>query len=133
MMAARKTAQERHMANQAREAKVTDDDNPAGNRPEQVPESLQTLAGYIERSLDGAMSVVMMRHTTDVCTVYLGDPEGASEELKQIGAISTSVANDMLASTSSGANSMEIGGQAYRFTRSFTEIAGSAAVVFSTA
>ena len=132
-MAARKKARNGHTANQGREAKVTDDDNLAGNRLEQVPESLQTLAGYLERSLDRATSVVMMRHTADVCTVYLGNPEGPIEELKQIGAISTSVANEMLASTSSGANSMDIAGQAYRFTRSFTQIDGSAAVVFSPA
>ncbi|MBC8752781.1 hypothetical protein [Paraburkholderia podalyriae] len=111
---------------------MTDDDNLAGDRPEQVPESLQTLAGYLERSLDGASSVVMMRHTTDVCTVYLGDPDGPREDLKQIGAISTALANRMLESTSSGVNAMQIGGQAYRFARSFTEVAGMAAVVFST-
>lgn len=85
-----------------------------------------------ERSLDGASSVVMMRHTNELCTVYLGNPEGPREELKQIGAISTALANEMLESTSSGVNLMQIDGQTYRFARSFTEVGGVAAVVFST-
>jgi hypothetical protein len=38
----------------------------------------------------------------------------------------------MLESTSSGANQMQIGGQAYRFVRSFTQVGDMAAVVFST-
>ncbi|CAB3709555.1 hypothetical protein LMG27174_04152 [Paraburkholderia rhynchosiae] len=111
---------------------MTDDHNLAGDRAEQVPESLQTLAAYLERSLDAATSVVMMRHTTEVCTVYLGDPEGSREDLKQIGAISASLANGVLESTSSGVNLMQIRGQAYRFARSFTQVDGMAAVVFST-
>jgi hypothetical protein len=120
------------MVNRAREAKVKDDDDLVGNRVEPVPEPLQTLAGYLERSLDEVTSVVLMRHTTDVCTVYVGDPEGRREDLKQIGAISTALANGMLESTSSGINVMQIGGQAYRFARSFTQLDGMAAVVFST-
>lgn len=49
-----------------------------------VPESLRALATYLERSLDKATSIVMMRHTTDGCTVYMGDPEGSLEDLKQM-------------------------------------------------
>nr|WP_244145968.1 hypothetical protein [Paraburkholderia caledonica] len=131
-MATKEKAQDGHMANRAREAKVTNDDNLLGEQSAQVPEALQTLAGYLERSLDGASSVVMMRHTTELCTVYLGDPEGPREELRQIGAISTALANEMLESTSSGVNLMQIDGQTYRFARSFTEVGGVAAVVFST-
>jgi hypothetical protein len=106
-------------------------DNGSADSSRRVPESLRTLAEYLERALDGATSIVMMRHTDDACTVYLGDPAGLPEDLKQIGTIATSLANDMLESTSSGANQMRIGGQVYRFVRSFTQVGDTAAVVFS--
>ena len=96
-----------------------------------VPKSLQALAEYLERALDSATSVVLMRLAPEVCTVYLGDPSGPREELRQVGAIPTSLADDMLESTASGANHMQIAGQPYRFVRSFTQIADMAAVVFS--
>jgi hypothetical protein len=99
--------------------------------PEHVPEPLLTLAKYLERSLDKATSIVMTRHTASACTVYLGDPSGPLEDLKQIDTIATLLANDILESTSSGANRMHIGGQLYRFVRSFTRVGDAAAVVFS--
>jgi hypothetical protein len=113
---------------------ITDDGSRAS-----VPQALQTLAEYLERALDKATSVVMMRHAPGVCTVYLGDPSGPREELRQVGAIAASLADDMpasladdmLESTASGANHKQIGGQPYRFVRSFTQIDGMAAVVFS--
>ena len=111
---------------------MADDNGLANVHPEQAPESLQTLAEYLERSLDKAASVVMMRHTADVCTVYLGDPAGPREDLRQIGTIAIPLANDMLELTSSGANQMPIGIQVYRFVRSFTQVGNTAAVVFST-
>ena len=120
------------MAHGPKEVKVADDKRLANGQPEQAPESLQTLAEYLERSLDKATSIVMMRHTPGVCTVYLGDPAGPREDLRQIGAIAISLANGMLESTSSGANQMPIGSQVYRFVRSFTQVGDSAAVVFST-
>jgi hypothetical protein len=120
------------MAHRPKEVKVTDDNGLANGHPEQAPESLQTLAEYLEQSLDKAASIVMIRHTAGVCTVYLGDPAGSREGLRQIGAIAISLANDMLESTSSGANQLPIGSQIYRFVRSFTQVGESAAVVFST-
>ena len=108
------------------------DNNEPADKANPVPESLQALAGYLERALDGATSVVMMRHTADVCTVYLGDPAGLREDLKQIGTIAISCANDMLELTSSGANQMLIGDQVYRFVRSFTQVDDIPAVVYST-
>ena len=110
---------------------MMDEHNAKTVQPEQEPETLLTLAGYLERSLDKATSVLMMRHTSDVCTVYLGDPEGLREDLKQIGAISTALANGILETTSSGQNLVQIGGQTYRFARSFTQVDGVAAVVFA--
>jgi hypothetical protein len=75
------------MAHRPKEVKVTDDNGFADGHPELVPESLQTLAEYLERSLDKATSIVMMRHTAGACTVYLGDPAGLREDMKQIGTI----------------------------------------------
>jgi hypothetical protein len=110
---------------------VANDNGLADGHPEQVPESLRTLAEYLERALDSATSIVMMRPTDGVCIVYLGDPAGLYEDLKRIGTIASSLANEMLESTSSGANQMHVGGQAYRFVRSFTRVGDMAAVVFS--
>ena len=131
MMAVGK-AQDGHMPHRAKEVKVTNDNGLANSHPEQVSESLQTLAEYLERALDTATSIVMMRHTAGVCTVYLGDPTALREDLTQISAIPVSVANDMLDRTLSGGNQMHIGGQIYRFVRSFTQVGDAAAVVFST-
>lgn len=71
---ARKTTQDGHMAHRPKEVKVADDNGLANGQPEQASESLQALAEYLERSLDKATSIVMMRHTADICTVYLGTP-----------------------------------------------------------
>ncbi|MFL9858836.1 hypothetical protein PQR72_24410 [Paraburkholderia madseniana] len=111
---------------------MTNDNGSADGHPEQVPESLRTLAEYLERALDSATSIVMMRPADGVCIVYLGDPAGLREDLKQIGTIANSLANDMLESTFSGANQLQISGQIYRFARSFTQVDDMAAVVFST-
>jgi hypothetical protein len=119
-----------HKALRAKEVKVTNDNGLADNS-KRIPESLRTLAEYLERALDGATRVVMMRHTADACSVYLGDPAGLPEDLKQIGTIATSHANEMLELTSSGANQMFIGEQVYRFVRSFAQVDDTAAVVYS--
>lgn len=103
-----------------------------GGLRQSAPESLRLLAQFLERGLDKATSVVMMRHAPGVCTVYLGDPSGPREELRQIGSVATELANDMLVLTSSGMNIVQIDEQPYRFVRSFTQIDAVAAVVFST-
>ena len=100
--------------------------------PEHVPESLRTLAVYLERSLDKGGSIVMIRHTNDTCTVYLGDPENGQEDLRQLGTLTIPVANAILESTASGANTVQVGDQVYRFVRSFTQVGDMAAVVFAT-
>jgi hypothetical protein len=121
-------AESGHIPCQPKEVSVTKD---TGLATDDVPESLRILAEYLERALDGATSIVMMRHSDGACTVYLGDPAGLREDLKQIGTIATSLANDMLESTSSGPNQVRVGSQAYRFVRSFTQVGDTAAVVFS--
>jgi hypothetical protein len=94
------------------------DNNELAAGPEYVQESLRALTAYLERSLDKATSVVLMRHATDARTVYLGDPEASLEDLKQIGTITIPAANGILESTSSGANTMQVDGQVFRFVRS---------------
>lgn len=120
------------MAHLAKEVKVTNGNDVSDGPHDQIPEELRILAGYLERALDSATSIVMMRPTDSVCTGYLGDPTGPREDLMQIGTIATRVANDILESTSSGANTVQVDGQVYRFVRSFTQVADMAAVVFST-
>jgi hypothetical protein len=98
---------------------------------EAVPEPLAELAKYLERALDRAASVIMIRQSPGGCALYLGDPSAARDELRQVGMIPVALADRMLESTHSGLNTMQIGEQLYRFVRSFTQIEGDAAVVFS--
>ncbi|HZZ11309.1 MAG TPA: hypothetical protein VFE79_11520 [Paraburkholderia sp.] len=105
-------------------------DNASCNEP--PAEALQALAEYLELSLDTGASLVIMRHTSDVATLYLGDPTGPREALKRRGTIAASLANQMLAATEPGKNLIEIDGRTYRFFRSFTHIDDAAAIVFST-
>jgi hypothetical protein len=98
---------------------------------EQTSESLLTLAGYLELSLDAGACVVMLRRGADVCPVYIGDPAGTPDELTRRGSISISLANEILETTHAGVNRITIGEQAYQFFRSFTQIEDSGAVVFA--
>ncbi|AME22797.1 hypothetical protein AXG89_02110 [Burkholderia sp. PAMC 26561] len=94
------------------------------------PESLEILAKYLEQSLDNAETILMVRYEDSVCTVYLGDPSGPRDELRKIATIAVSLANEMLELTRSGENQLSIGGQNYRFVRSFATVGVSAAIVF---
>ncbi|WP_341317648.1 hypothetical protein WN982_41040 [Paraburkholderia sp. IMGN_8] len=99
----------------------------------QTPESLLTLVKYLEISLDEGKCVVMMRHSPDVCAVYIGDPADEDNELTGHGTITTSVADEILGLTQAGINGITAGDQTYRFVRSFTHIANVGAVVFAPA
>lgn len=108
----------------------------AGNETTDIGDSqsiqaLQALAGVLERALDEATSVVLIRHVPEVCTVYLGDPSGPREQLRRVGKVSREIADEMLKLTSSGPNRVQIGDQLYRFVRTFTQVEGTAAVVLS--
>ncbi|MGF6754395.1 hypothetical protein [Paraburkholderia sp. GAS334] len=96
-----------------------------------ISESLLTLAEYLELSLDAGACVVMLRHSTDVCAVYVGDPAGTQDDLTRRGTISAGMADEILTITNAGANRIAIGEQTYQFVRSFTQIEDSGAVVFS--
>jgi hypothetical protein len=99
----------------------------------QTPESLLTLVEYLELSLDQGKCVVMMRHGTDVCSVYFGDPAGEEADLTVHGTIAAAVADEILEFTQAGTNQITVGDQTYRFFRSFTHIADVGAVIFAPA
>jgi hypothetical protein len=105
--------------------KLSDDDS------RQSKGAMQALAESLERALDQATNVILMRHSPDVCTVYLGDPSGPREELRKVATISRKLADEILVLTSSGPNRFQIEGQLYRFTRTFTQVDEAAAIVFS--
>jgi hypothetical protein len=94
-------------------------------------EALQVLAEYLELSLDAGASLIVMRHTNDIATLYVGDATGPREELQRRGTIAASLANEILNVTEAGVNLIEIEGKTYRFFRSFTHIDEVAVVVFS--
>ncbi|NYH16036.1 hypothetical protein [Paraburkholderia bryophila] len=98
-----------------------------------TPESLRTLAGYLELALDEGESVVLMRIGTHVRSVYIGDPSGALEQLTGHGVVAATQADDMLALTRLGLNRITADDQQYRFIRSVRYIADRQAVVFTPA
>ena len=97
----------------------------------QTPESLRALAEYLELSLDAGACVVMLRQSSDVCAVYVGDPAGIQDDLTGHGTISAALADEILEITHAGANRTTVGEQTYQFMRSFTHIGGNGAVVFA--
>jgi hypothetical protein len=99
----------------------------------QPPESLRALAEYLELSLDKGKCLVMMRHGSDVCSVYVGDPSAEENDLTAQGTLATALADEILELTYSGANQISVGEQTYRFFRSFTQVADVGAVVFAPA
>lgn len=98
-----------------------------------TPESLLTLAEFLELSLDKGARVVMMRHDSDVCSVYVGDPAGEDVNLTDHGTIAAAMADEILERTQAGVNRIAIGDRTYRFIRSFTHIDNVGAVVFAPA
>jgi hypothetical protein len=101
--------------------------------PAGTPDSVRTLAGYLELALDEGESVVLMRIGTPVRSVYVGDPSGDLEDLKDSGVVAAFQADEMLALTRVGLNRITADGQHYRFVRSVRYIADRQAVVFTPA
>jgi hypothetical protein len=112
---------------------MTADSGLAFDARRQTPESLLTLVEYLELSLDAGGCVVMMRHSADVCAVYIGDPADEDNALTGHGTIAAGVADEILELTHAGVNRITVGGQTYRFVRSFTHIADVGAVIFAPA
>lgn len=98
-----------------------------------TPESLRTLAAYLELALDEGESVVLMRTGTQVRSVYVGDPSGELEDLKKSGVVASPEADEVLTLTCLGINRITVDGQHYRFVRSVRYIADRQAVVFTPA
>jgi hypothetical protein len=96
-----------------------------------TPESLRTLASYLELALDEGESVVLMRIGMQVRSVYVGDPSGELQDLKDSGVIDALQADEMLALTCLGLNRITADGQQYRFVRSVRYIADRQVVVFT--
>ncbi|MGF6571478.1 hypothetical protein SAMN05443245_5154 [Paraburkholderia fungorum] len=96
-----------------------------------TPESLRTLAGYLELALDEGESVVLMRIGVQVRSVYVGDPSGNLEDLRESGVVDAQQADEMLMLTCLGLNRITADGQQYRFVRSVRYIADRQAVVFT--
>ncbi|SMG51169.1 hypothetical protein [Paraburkholderia susongensis] len=96
-----------------------------------TPESLRTLAGYLELALDEGKSVVVMRVGKQVRSVYVGNPSGALEDLTDSGVVDAFQADEMLMLTCLGLNRITADGQHYRFVRSVRYIADRQVVVFT--
>ncbi len=75
----------------------------------------------------------MMRHGTDICAVYLGDPADEDNELTGHGTIAADMADEILELTQAGVSRITVGDQTYRFVRSFAHIADVGAVIFAPA
>ncbi|MFM0737376.1 hypothetical protein PQQ51_09055 [Paraburkholderia xenovorans] len=96
-----------------------------------TPESLRTLAAYLEEALDQGESVVLMRIGTLVRGVYIGNPSAAFEDLTERGAVAAFLADEMLVLTHLGLNRITADDQQYRFMRSVRYIADRQVVVFT--
>lgn len=110
---------------------MTDASGANTNQHAPPPEALRVLAEYLELSLDAGGSLIVMRHTSDTATIYIGDAAGPREDLKRRGTITASIANDIQDVTRAGANLIEVESRTYRFFRSFAHLDEDAAVVFS--
>jgi hypothetical protein len=74
-----------------------------------------------------------MRIGTPVRSVYVGDPSGDLEDMKDSGVVAAFQADEMLALTRVGLNRITADGQHYRFVRSVRYIADRQVVVFTPA
>nr|WP_236597236.1 hypothetical protein [Paraburkholderia hiiakae] len=98
---------------------------------ERAPESLRTLSTYLELAVDEGVCVVLICQYADACAVYTGDPTGAADDLADHGTIAAALVDEIRGLAEEGANQMTIGDRAYRFIRSFTQIADRGAVVLT--
>ena len=91
-----------------------------------TPESLRTLASFLELALDEGKSVVVMRIGSQVRSVYVGNPSGALEELTDSGVVDAFQADEMLVLTRLGLNRITADGPQQR-----REVLGCGAVLRS--
>ncbi|CAL8473627.1 hypothetical protein [Caballeronia sp. S22] len=102
----------------------------AGATQGQTPESLLTLAEYLELSLDVGGSLVMVSPHVHTCAMYVGNPVGSRADLRSCGMIEKTLADEIVDLTHAGVNRIEVDGQVYRFIRRFAHISRRAVVVF---
>lgn len=95
------------------------------------PEPLLTLAEYLELSLDEGGLVILARTSEQSFTVYIGDVMNSLSEMRSRGKIAAATALGIFEQTNPGWNQMIVGGQTYRFMRTFTQLEETAATVFT--
>lgn len=96
-------------------------------------EALATLVEYLELSLDEGKSLILVRSRAGTSDVYVADASEELEGCRPRGIISNALVSTALGVTNSGFNILNIGGQTYRFVRTFTQLADHGAVVFTAA
>jgi hypothetical protein len=94
-------------------------------------ESLLTLAEYLELSLDEGGVVILARTSEQSFTVYVGDVMDPLCDLKTRGKIAAATALGIVEQTDPGWNQIVVGGQTYRFMRTFTQLEETPATVFT--
>ncbi|MBB5414854.1 hypothetical protein QF000_002033 [Paraburkholderia atlantica] len=96
-------------------------------------EAASTLSEYLELSLDKGQSLIFVLSQGENSEVYLGDPGEPDADWTSCAAIPNTIVHALLETTRSGFNQLVIEGQAYRFARTFAQVAGHGAVVFTPA
>ncbi|MGF6934833.1 hypothetical protein OKW41_003995 [Paraburkholderia sp. UCT70] len=96
-------------------------------------EAVSTLSGYLELSLDKGKSLIFVLSQGENSEVYLGDPGEPDADWISCAAIPNKLVRALLETTRSGFNQLVIEGQAYRFARTFAQVAEQGAVVFTPA
>lgn len=94
-------------------------------------EPLLTLAEYLELCLDEGGAVILTRTSVQSFAVYVGNAVDSLNDLRTRGKIAAATAIGILEQTSPGWNQIVIGGQAYRFMRTFAQLEETAATVFT--
>ncbi|QXE07327.1 hypothetical protein BJG93_36485 (plasmid) [Paraburkholderia sprentiae WSM5005] len=92
-----------------------------------------TLSTYLELSLDKGKSLIVVLSQRENNEVYLGDPGEPDADWISCAAMHNTVVRALLDATRSGLNELVIEGQAYRFVRTFAQVAEHGAVVFTPA
>jgi hypothetical protein len=94
-------------------------------------EPLLTLAEYLEVSLDEGKAVILTRASEQSFAVYIGDVMAPFSDMRSRGKIAVATALAILEQTKPGWNQTVVGGQTYRFVRTFTQLEETPATVFA--
>ncbi|QCP48272.1 hypothetical protein FAZ95_03140 [Trinickia violacea] len=94
-------------------------------------EPLLTLAEYLELSLDEGGLVILARTSEQSFTVYIGDMMDSLGDMRTRGNIAAATALAILEQTSPGWNQIVVGGQTYRFMRTYAQLEEIPATVFT--